>query len=223
MNSEIMETKKKDMAYEDARKKLKEVETLLTHRKPLEVDQIDGLDTKMGLYSVISGMVGVFGAPIGIVTTIQFSEPLLLLFILPALAWIPFLGINYDGNPKKKIRKFLYNLTVPKKQKVIQEKQFEIIREHNLQEKIFKLFVEQKKQELTNLGVFDVLNQGSPDSYPRMNEYGEVIELSPHQWRTLQSRNVNENKESLEDKLNMEANLRYLLKENSHELKGIEG
>lgn len=218
MDSEIAKTTN-NLTYEEARKKLKEVETLLKHRKPLEPDPKIGIETVMGSCSFVSGMIGVLGIPFG--TVLSTSNPLFLLFMLPALSWIPFAGIGYNGNPKKKIRKFLYELFVPRKQKAIQEKQFEVIREYELQEKIFKLFVEQKKQELTSLGVFDVLNQGLPESYPQMDSYGEVRELSPHQWRTLQSDNSDANKESLADKLNMEENLRYLISENPQALKEI--
>lgn len=222
MDSKNVEMKNSDMTYEEARKKLKEVETLLKHRKPLKADQIDAFDTKMGTFFAYTGSFGGFvGGIVALSTTISFLNPLCLLFLSPLLVWIPIFGASYDGNPKNKIRKLLYNLTVPKKLKAIREKQFETIREYELQEKIFKLFVEQKKQELTSLGVFDVLNQGLPESYPQMDSYGEVRELSPHQWRTLQSGNSNVSKESLADKLNMEENLRYLISENPQALKEI--
>lgn len=221
MDSEIAKTTN-NLTYDEARKKLKEVETLLKHKKPLEADEIDTLDTKMGVFFALTGSFGGFlGTICALGITFSYLNPLGLLFFSPLLAWIPIFGASYDGNPKKKIRKIFYNLTVPKKMKAVREKQFETIREYELQEKIFKLFVEQKKQELTSLGVFDVLNQGLPESYPQMDSYGEVIELSPHQWRTLQSNNSDANKESLADKLNMEENLRYLISENPQALKEI--
>lgn len=96
--------------------------------------------------------------------------------------------------------------------------------EYRLRDKVFKLFVEQKKQELINDGVLDVLTQGSPDSYPQIMMDGSVRQLTPHQWRELQSsNNAEDGGKFLEDKLNMEENLRYLLKENPKALTALDG
>lgn len=213
------------ITYEDACKRLKEFETLALHRKPLDVEFLTGVDAERGgRYFLVPFLFTATLPAVGAGMAWGLQEPLFYLSGLSLLSWLPLIGLGYDGKPEKKTMKLLYRLFLTKKQKVIQNKQFETMEEYRLRDKVFKLFVEQKKQELINDGVLDVLTQGSPDSYPQIMMDGSVRQLTPHQWRELQSsNNAEDGGKFLEDKLNMEENLRYLLKENPKALTALDG
>lgn len=205
MDSEIAQTTN-NLTYEEARKKLAEVEVLFSHREPvLPKDTIKSIDkfgqAEMTFSAIVGSTIIAASAVIApMAFTLGLSPLYALLFLLtpvPFLGW--FLSFSYLRKPKSKLRKLLSKIFLTKKQRTLQQKLIVEIENYNEQYKIFKLFVQHKKDELEKLGVMKILTEGTRATYPVISEDGEISELTPQEWRVEENTTLNNNeKASLE-------------------------
>lgn len=166
------------MTYEEARKQLKEVEILLNHREPVRVYCEE-------LSENVTGVLGIFPAFLlsitGVAGAVVMGNYLMLLLPVLPIAWC--IARCYDGHPESKISRFLSKILLTKKQRAIQSKANQFNAKYQVQQEIFDLFVETKKDKLVHDGVFKALHDGVQETYPWINEWGKVKELSPQEWR----------------------------------------
>lgn len=199
-----MQSSVEKMTYVDARMKLKEAELLFIHRRPLRPN-VEPLVSHWAELGGVTGFLTVLVSGISASATGAFPTLIALGGVVLFTSSLTLLAsLDYDGNPKNKIRMMLSKLLLTKRQRRIQKKYNQSIEDYSNQTKIFRLFVQKKKEELENSGVFSVLTSGNPDSYPQINNNGTVSELTPHEWVYMQ------NSEYVNAK-NTEENIKYIL------------
>lgn len=199
-----MQSDVEKMTYVDARMKLKEAELLFIHRRPLRPN-VEPLVSHWAELGGVTGFLIVLSSVISASATGAFPTLLALggvVIFASSLALMASLG--YDGNPENKIQMMLSKILLTKRQRSIQKKYNQSIEDYRNQTKIFQLFVQKKKEELENSGVFSVLTSGNPEFYPQINDNGTVSKLTPHEWVRMQ------NREYINAK-NTEENIKYLL------------
>lgn len=179
MDSELVTTttKTKVMTYEEANKQLEEVGKFLKSRKPFKVE---AESIEMNNVELVAFIYLLGGTVIGAGLGINFGNPILALLPLVPIIWIT--GRGYDGNPKNKIGKFLFKVFHTKRQQQIRSTYHRVMSEEKTQRKIFELLVQAKREELQNLGVLEVLQNGVQEYYPWIDDSGNIQKLSHEQW-----------------------------------------
>lgn len=197
------------ITYEDARKRLKEVEILLNHHEPVRINCEELSEELTEAVGVASGSATV---GLGVAGAILWSPFMLLLPVLP-MAWV--FARYYDGRPSSKISRFFSKVFLTKKQQAIQSNYNQSNEEYKLQRKVFILLAQAKKKELIDDGVFKVLHDGVQETYPWIDKQGRVQELTPQAWHGM--------KENLriENTTRMEDSLKELISKNPEVVKAI--
>lgn len=199
----------KEMNYDEAREKLKEVEILLSHRKPILVYK--GLDDEAThLFAFLTCLII---TPATVALSVLVHPLFWLVPVLPIGTIVARMRI---GDPTKGVSSVLQKIFLTKKQRAMTAEAYKVEKEYDKQRKIFDLYLRQKIDALKDEGVFEVLHQGIQESYPWIDEEtGEVDELSPKAWKTK-----NEQIEMSND-LSTKENLRELLSSNPDIIKSL--
>lgn len=203
-----MKSELEKMTYDEARAQLKEAEILFTNRQPLQttVERIDDGDlvhfTELGMMG--SALVIICS---GLSALATGHIPLLVIlggcFGFSAFSML-LVALGYDGNPNKRIEKWASKFFLTKRQRSIQKKYNQSVKDFNDQTQIFNIFVQKKKKELEDKGVLSVLTNGNYEFYPCINNNGTISELTAQAWRNRQN-NESENARIAEE------NLKYIL------------
>lgn len=162
MSQEIAKNKAKDLSLSEANAELSqalqlieknsinppnEKYQLLSHREQIAL----GLVSTVGFFSFLSGTVIMSSGGHGLSAGVPF--------IMALSSLVPLTFMDWDGNPENRFRNLIVKLFGTRKKKRELAKRQEEYQKYYQSMEIFKLYVADIRNSLTEQGVFNVLNQ----------------------------------------------------------------
>lgn len=97
--------------------------------------------------------------------------------IMTLFASLPFLSVmEWDGNPKNKLRTFVAKYIVTSKAKRLELKsRQDEFKAHNEEMKIFQLYVANLRSQLEEMGVMEIINNHDDTRHSYISDNGELL------------------------------------------------